>query len=62
MEKIEQAKKIICEMYGVSDIRGLLPRLVTDESYTEIECEVVETLANEGFTYAEANKIWSKLF
>ena len=49
-------------MYGVSDIRGLLPRLVTDESYTEIECEVVETLANEGFTYAEANKIWSKLF
>jgi len=59
---MEKAEKIVCEMYGIRDIKGLLPRLVTDESYTEIECEVVETLANEGFTYAEANKIWSKWF
>lgn len=59
---IKTAEKIVCEMYGVSEIRDILPMLATDETYTDIECEVVETLANEGFTYAEAKKYWNAWF
>lgn len=57
---IEQAEKMVCEHYGISDIRGLREMCVTEEQYMDVEIEVVETLANEGFSYAEASKIWSK--
>lgn len=59
---IEKAEKIVCEMYGVSEVRDILPMLATEENYMEVECEVVETLANEGFTYKQANKIWNTWF
>lgn len=58
---IDQAEKMVCEHYGISKIEGLLPMLITDECYTTIESEVMETLANEGFTYDEAQKIWLML-
>lgn len=54
----KQVEKMVCDHYGLWDIRGLQSMCITDETYTTIESEVVETIANEGFTYDEAQKMW----
>lgn len=64
MEKmtIAQAEKMVCDHYGISEVRDLRMMCVTEEAYMDVECEVVETLASEGFTYKEAQKLWNTWF